>query len=93
MCDMFSALLIDNKMAITLGSKTMGAGGNVVSHREAPNSHLIVNQTESMVLRRDGSEVENRGTDPTIPVNVVETVADKYEPVRKKAIEYFVRAK
>ncbi len=93
MCDIFTATLVDNKMADTVGSRTMGAGGNVVAHRDAPNSHLTVNQTESMILRRDGSPLENNGVEPTTPMSVNETVSDKYEPVRKKALELILKAK
>lgn len=91
MCDIFSAVLKDNDRARVVGSRTMGAGGNVVSHFEAPNSHLTVNQTESLVLRKDGSYVENNGVEPDVAMAVNEAVSEKYEPVRRKAVELLMR--
>lgn len=87
MCDIFTATLKDNGMARVMGSKTMGAGGNVVNHYEAPNSHLTVRQTESLMLRKDGSYIENNGIDPDFDVNVNLTTKKKYEPIREKAFD------
>lgn len=87
MCDIFSAVMKDNNMATVVGTRTMGAGGNVVMHFEAPNSHFIVNQTESLMLREDGSYIENNGVEAEVKVKVSETAEDKYEKVRDKAVE------
>jgi hypothetical protein len=93
MCDIFSGVMKDNKLATLVGSKTMGAGGNVVVHREAPNSHLMVNTTESLMLRRDDSYVENNGVDPDVALNVSESVATKYDEVKKRAVVYLMDQK
>ncbi|MCM2278146.1 MAG: S41 family peptidase [Oligoflexia bacterium] len=89
MCDIFAAVLQDNQKAKVVGARTMGAGGNVVVHSQAPNSNLVLNQTESLILRRDGSAIENNGVVPDTALPVNETVSKKYEPVRAKAIELF----
>ena len=93
MCDIFSAVLKDNGIATIIGSKTMGAGGNVETHFEAPNSHLIVNQTESLIVRKDGSYVEHNGIEPDVALKVSEYSHNKYDAVRKKAIELLTSAK
>jgi C-terminal processing protease CtpA/Prc len=87
MCDIFSGVLQDNGMAKIVGSQSMGAGGNVVDHQMAPNSHLTVRQTESLILRKNGTYIENNGILPDVPMNVTESVQEKYDPVRAKAIE------
>lgn len=93
MCDIFAATLQDNKMATLIGSDTLGAGGNVVTHRQAPNSHFLVNLTESMVLRRDGTPIENKKVKPTIAMDVAATRFDSYEPVRQRAVDFFLTGK
>jgi hypothetical protein len=64
----------------------MGGGGNVVQHAQAPNSHLVVAQTESLILRHDGTPIENVGVTPDIEMEVNETAAGRYDEVRDKAI-------
>lgn len=91
MCDIFSAVMKDNSLALIVGSNTMGAGGNVVDHREAPNSHMTVRQTESLMLRKDGSYIENNGVAPDVAVDVASTSDTKYAGVRKKALELFTQ--
>lgn len=88
MCDIFSAILKDNNMATVIGTRTLGAGGNVVDHNQAPNSHFDVRQTESLLLRKDGSYIENNGVSPDIEVKVNEYAEVGYEPVRQRAIEF-----
>lgn len=90
MCDIFSAVMKDNDRARIVGSRTMGAGGNVVVHFQAPNSHLILNQTESLMVRKDGSFIENNGVEPDFAMAVHESVIEKYDPVRQKAIELLI---
>ena len=87
MCDIFTGMMKDNHLATVVGAKTMGAGGNVVMHFEAPNSHLLINLTESLMLRKDGTYVENNGIEPDVAVDVNATVLEKYDPVRRKGIE------
>jgi C-terminal processing protease CtpA/Prc len=93
MCDIFTAILKDNGLAKVVGSKTMGAGGNVVSHFQAPNSHLTVNQTESLIVRKDGTYIENNGIEPDVAMNVSESTLDHYTAVRNKAMELILTEK
>lgn len=88
MCDIFSAILQDNNMAEVVGSKTMGAGGNVVSHYQAPNSHMILRQTESLIIRSNDirSYIENNGVEPDYPMDVASVANRKYRPVRATAL-------
>jgi hypothetical protein len=95
MCDIFTGIMQDNQLAKVVGSRTMGAGGNVVSHYEAPNSHLALRQTESLMVRRVvkkgkvelGQYIENNGIEPDVAVNVSEMVEGKYRRLRDKAVE------
>lgn len=93
MCDIFTGIMKDNNLAKVVGAKTMGAGGNVVEHPYAPNSHMSVRQTESLVVRPDGSYIENNGIDPDVAMNVSESLPLKYEPVRQKALEILLTEK
>lgn len=88
MCDIFSAMLQDNQLAKTLGTKTMGAGGNVVNHFQAPNSHLEVRQTESLIIRTDAnhSYIENQGIEPDYPVDANAGIEQRYRPIWREAI-------
>jgi C-terminal processing protease CtpA/Prc len=65
----------------------MGAGGNVVDHYEAPNSHFDVRQTESLILRRDGSYLENNGVEPDVAIAVNESSTSFYEDVHTLALK------
>jgi C-terminal processing protease CtpA/Prc len=91
MCDIFSAILKDNKMAKIVGAKTMGAGGNVVDHEQAPNSHLMVRQTESLMLRRDGTYIENNGIEPDVALDVTLSSNENYKAVKEKALDLLIR--
>jgi C-terminal processing protease CtpA/Prc len=96
MCDIFSAMLQDNGLATLVGSRTMGAGGNVVTHFQAPNSHLIVRQTESLILRRlggneqesqewDAAYIENHGVQPEIEIDMSSLSGEKYQTAQELA--------
>ncbi len=92
MCDIFTAVLKDNGMARVVGARTMGAGGNVVGkNSSAPNSGLELRQTESLILRRDGSYIENNGVEPDVVFAVNESADEKYDGVRAKALESLLR--
>jgi C-terminal processing protease CtpA/Prc len=93
MCDIFSAIFKDNRLGTIIGAKTMGAGGNVVLHRESPSSHFMLNTTESLMVRRDGSYLENNGVEPDVAFDVVGSVGDKYTPLKKKAVELIMERK
>jgi len=93
MCDIFTAIMKDNGLATTVGAQTMGAGGNVVTHFQAPNSHFIIRQTESLIVRTTGDYLENNGVKADVPVDVNKSVSDKYETVRQKAIGYLLGSK
>ena len=81
MCDIFTATLKDNNLATVVGSRTLGAGGNVVNHPYTPNSHMSVRVTESLIVRKDGSYIENNGVTPDVAVAVNEFATSKYEGV------------
>jgi C-terminal processing protease CtpA/Prc len=87
MCDIFAGIVQDNKMATIVGTRSMGAGGNVVNHNQAPNSHLDVRQTESLMIRKDKTYLENNGVTPDVVVDTFSGSKEKYETVLKKAIE------
>ncbi|MFZ9595574.1 MAG: S41 family peptidase [Bdellovibrionia bacterium] len=88
MCDIFSAILSDNGLATVVGSQTMGAGGNVVAHAEAPVSHMVIRQTESLVVRTDPqkSYIENLGVTPDLSIPVSRDVESQYQGVHALAI-------
>jgi C-terminal processing protease CtpA/Prc len=95
MCDIFTAILQDNHLAKVIGSRTMGAGGNVVTHYQAPNSHLELRQTESLIVRRvvkNGKAelaeyIENNGVEPDVKSNVSEMSDSKYRRLRDQAVD------
>lgn len=85
MCDIFAGILQDNKLAKVMGVQTMGAGGNVVMHGVAPNSGLLVSQTESLIIRSNGEFLENNGVKPDVEF-VTNTSADtKFDKVLQAA--------
>jgi hypothetical protein len=91
MCDIFAAMLQDNAMATVVGQRTMGAGGNVVNHNQAPNSHLDLRQTESLIVRKGMNTdhpsyyIENSGITPEVELKTFEMTREKYAPAIKKA--------
>jgi hypothetical protein len=87
MCDIFTGIMKDNGLATVIGTKTMGAGGNVVAHYSAPNSHLILRQTESLMIRSNGEYIENNGINPDIDVDVNADISRKYRGLRRAAIQ------
>ncbi|MBU6153906.1 MAG: hypothetical protein KGP28_06350 [Bdellovibrionales bacterium] len=92
MCDIFAGTLQDNQMATVMGTRTMGAGGNVVAYNQAPNSHLELRQTESLIVRKNlnsdqtPSYIENFGIEPEIEIKVSEMAKTKYVDAIKKAM-------
>ena len=90
MCDIFAGILQDNKMATIMGSRTMGAGGNVVSYNQAPNSHLDIRQTESLIIRKDGTYLENNGVTPEKAMKVNTFAKNKYSEVLVAATDLLV---
>jgi C-terminal processing protease CtpA/Prc len=90
MCDIFAGILQDNKMATVMGTRSMGAGGNVVNYNQAPNSHLDIRQTESLILRMDGSYIENNGVTPDKAIVVTESAKDKYSDVLTAATNLLI---
>ncbi|MBS1957843.1 MAG: PDZ domain-containing protein [Bdellovibrionales bacterium] len=91
MCDMFAGIIQDNKLGQIVGTRTMGAGGNVVNHQQAPNSHIDVRQTESLMVRKDGTYVENNGVNADVAIEVVKYAKNKYDAVIDKAVELIVK--
>jgi hypothetical protein len=95
MCDIFSAVLQDNDLAKVMGTQTMGAGGNVVSHYYAPNSHFVLRQTESLIIRTGGKNtergyLENNGVRPDYPMPINEFADRKYRLVRQAAVDRLI---
>ena len=86
-CDIFAGVLQDNKLATLVGQRTMGAGGNVVSYMQAPNSNMDIRQVESLIVRSNGEYIENVGVTPDHKMNVSETAPGLYEGVRAKGVE------
>lgn len=87
MCDIFSSILKENKMATFIGEQTMGAGGNVVNHAYAPNSGLKVSLTESLIVSSSGEYLENNGVKPDVQMEVNKYKKTKYQEVIKKGFE------
>ncbi len=93
MCDIFAAMLQDNGMATVIGQRTMGAGGNVVNHNQAPNSHLDLRQTESLIVRKDRTidpegYIENFGVRPTVELKTFGMAREKYKGAVQKAASW-----
>lgn len=87
MCDIFAGMMQDAQLVTIVGTNSMGAGGNVVGYNQAPNSHFDVRQTESLILRKDGSYIENVGVKPDVEIAVANHTATKYKEVREAAIK------
>jgi C-terminal processing protease CtpA/Prc len=87
MCDIFTSSMKDNGLATVVGSKTMGAGGNVTTHIASPVAGLILNQTESLLYNKAGAELENNGVEPDVALDTVEARDGKYSSVIAKALE------
>ena len=86
MCDIFSAIMQDNKRAVIMGAQSMGAGGNVVNHSSSPRTNFQVRQTESLITRNNGSYIENNGTTPDIELVVNTDAKNKYSNIINKAL-------
>ena len=88
MCDIFAGIIQDNRLGYILGSQTMGAGGNVVAHYQAPNSHLVIRQTESLIVRSNQSRsyIENAGIFPDVLMDVNLDTEEKYKNVHQAAV-------
>jgi hypothetical protein len=71
--DAFPALMKDNGLATLFGSRTSGAGGNVVEYGPLANSFFKFSLTESLMVRPNGSYVENIGVQPDIAYTVTES--------------------
>lgn len=91
MCDIFAGILQDNGLAKVMGVQSMGAGGNVVMHGVAPNTGLLVSQTESLIVRSNGEYLENNGVKPDIPFTTNESAVTKYDAVVKEAFKQVLK--
>lgn len=91
--DIFASLFKHNELATLIGGNTMGAGGNVVNHFQAPASHFDIRMTESLLLNPDGTVLENNGIAPHVPMEVSESVDEQYETVVEAGVEYLVNPK
>ncbi len=92
MCDIFTAMFQDNKLGKVIGVQTMGAGGNVTSHFQAPNSSMVLRQTESLIVRSDeeASYLENNGVKPDIETKIMNERKNKFKKSLSKAFETLV---
>jgi len=90
MCDIFTGILQDNKLAKVFGMQTMGAGGNVTTHFQAPNSGVSIQQTESLIVRSNGEYLENNGVKPDRPYNTFEHLNTKFQGVIAAGVEYLL---
>jgi len=91
MCDIFAADLKDSGIAKIIGTRTMGAGGNVAIHMSSPRLQLGLTQTESMVVRANGTYVENNGVE--VDRRYVRTKRDLFQNdinFIKAAVDYAV---
>ncbi|MBK9294477.1 MAG: hypothetical protein IPM57_08530 [Oligoflexia bacterium] len=96
--DIFPMIMQENKAAVIVGTRTMGAGGNVVKFSQAPHSHADISQTLSLIVKKDGSYLENNGVVPDVefdPNKILENLrASKIEiasRVNAKAKEYLLK--
>jgi hypothetical protein len=87
MCDIFAAVMRDNRIGEILGTKSMGAGGNVAMHGSSPSSYFLLNTTESLLVNKDGSYLENNGVEPTIPFDTVKDRQELYKDTLARAIK------
>ncbi len=76
--DIFPLVMQQNKAALIVGEKTMGAGGNVASFMQAPNSRADLRQTLSLIVKDNGSYLENNGVVPDIKINPNALIARGY---------------
>lgn len=70
--DAFPAIMKDNGRVTIFGAKTNGAGGNVAEYGPLANSFFKFNLTESLMIRPNGSYVENNGVQPDVPYSITE---------------------
>ena len=87
MCDIFAGIVQDNKIGTIMGTQSMGAGGNVVQHFAAPNSGLVISQTESLILRSNGKYIENNGIVPDVNVSTYDRT-NKFQNVLDEALKF-----
>ena len=85
MCDIFTTLMQDHKLATVVGKQTMGAGGNVIEGPITPHTKVAINLTASRIFRLDGSTIENEGAKPDIAVET--TTGSTFWDEVKKAVE------
>ena len=92
MCDIFSADLKDNGIAKVIGTKTMGAGGNVTPHMASPLLGNILTTTESLIVRYDGSLLENKGVNPDLEYKkTINDLDNKNEDFINAALKYALK--
>jgi hypothetical protein len=90
MCDVFTGILKDNKLANVFGRQTMGAGGNVTPHFQAPNSGFSIQQTESLIVRSNGEYLENNGVKPDRTYQTFENIDTKFQNVISAGVDYLL---
>lgn len=90
MCDIFAAMLQDNKLAKVFGQQTMGAGGNVTMHGQAPNSGFLLQQTESLIIRSNGDCLENNGVIPDREFKTFEDIGSEFRKTITAGVGYLL---
>ena len=83
MCDIFTTLMQDYGRAKMFGTRTMGAGGNVIGVGMSTRTKISLTQTASLIRRLDGRAVENAGASPDVTILATPT----YFADVKKALE------
>jgi len=87
MCDVFTQFVKDNQIGRLMGTKAMGAGGNVTMHGTSPSSLFMMNVTESLLMRKDSGYIENDGAEPDIEVDTVADRTNKFSSVLTRAFQ------
>ncbi|MBL7663919.1 MAG: hypothetical protein JNM93_02210 [Bacteriovoracaceae bacterium] len=85
--DIIAYLLKRNGLAVLAGQNTMGAGGNVVKHLQAPHSHFEARLTESALVMEDGQFLENNGVKPDMYVDLQKFKYNQYRDFIRRAFE------
>lgn len=70
--DAFPAIMRDNGRVTLFGQQTSGAGGNVREYGPLTHSFFKLSLTESLMVRPNGSYMENRGIVPDIAYDITE---------------------
>jgi hypothetical protein len=80
--EFFAAVMQDNQRAMTFGTRTVGAGGNVNDYQVTTYSFATATVTESLMSRKTPMQVDNFPSSPYVEnVGVRPDVAQEYNTV------------